>query len=222
VLYGKVKAFLRDDLFAPGPVDLENAVVLRNLSEPEAGTILFDSFKSAINALTIQESGSTRIEDFIRLRETRPFRTDNRPFLAAKKSLFNRIVGEANAGGFELSFAAFLETASDVVSFSKNYLAVGFKIDYVKADGDLSNYLPDFIAKTTDGSIWIIETKGREELDLPQKMARLRQWCADATAAGIDSPGHRYDFVYVDQKSFEQHTPHTFAALVAGFTEYKA
>jgi type III restriction enzyme len=94
VLYGKVKSFLRDDLFTPGPVDLEDAVVLRNLSEPEAGKILFDSFKAAINALTIQESGSARIEDFIRLRETRPFRTDNRPFLVARKSLFNRIVGE--------------------------------------------------------------------------------------------------------------------------------
>jgi type III restriction enzyme len=222
VLYGKVKAFLRDDLFTPAPVDLEDAVVLRNLSEPEAGKILFDSFKAAINALTIQESGSARIEDFIRLRETRPFRTDNRPFLAAKKSLFNRIVGEANAGGFELSFAAFLEAAPDVVSFSKNYLAVGFKIDYVKADGDLSNYVPDFIAKTTDGTIWIIETKGREELDLPQKMARLRQWCTDATAASASEGGAVYRFVYVDQEGFDQHKPKTFDALATSFTEYQA
>jgi type III restriction enzyme len=222
VLYGKVKAFLRDNLFTPAPVDLEDAIVLRNLSEPEAGKILFDSFKAAINALTIQESGSARIEDFIRLRETRPFRTDNRLFLAAKKSLFNRIVGEANAGGFELSFAAFLEAAPDVVAFSKNYLAVGFKIDYVKADGDLSNYVPDFLAKTVDGIVWIIETKGREELDLPQKMVRLRQWCADATTASASESGTLYSFVYVDQEGFEQHKPKTFASLAASFTEYQS
>ena len=43
------------------------------------------------------------------------------------------------------------------------------------ADGDLSNYVPDFLVKTTDGSVWIVETKGREEIDLPQTMARLNR-----------------------------------------------
>jgi hypothetical protein len=36
-------------------------------------------------------------------------------------------------------------------AFGKNYLAVGFKIDYVKADGELSTYTPDFLVRTTDG-----------------------------------------------------------------------
>ena len=81
--------------------------------------------------------------------------------------MFNKIVGEAHSGGFELSFAAFLEGAPDVSAFAKNYLAVGFKLDYVKADGDLSNYTPDFIVRTTDGTVWIVETKGREEIDVP-------------------------------------------------------
>lgn len=85
-------------------------------------------------------------------------------------------------------------------SFAKNYLAVGFKLDYVKADGDLSTYTPDFIARTTDGIVWIVETKGREELDLPQKMARLKQWCADAMAA--EENGQRYGFVFVDKAGF--------------------
>jgi type III restriction enzyme len=119
-----------------------------------------------------------------------------------------------------LSFAAFLESARDVTAFAKNYLAVGFKLDYVKADGDLSNYTPDFLVRTTNGMVWIVETKGREELDLPQKMARLKQWCADATAA--EDNGQRYDFLYVDQNSFEKHTPKTFTALTQAFTDYKS
>ena len=65
-----------------------------------------------------------------------------------------------------------------------------------------------------------METKGREELDLPQKMARLKQWCADATAA--EENGQRYDFVFVDQTGFEKHAPKTFAALASSFTDYKA
>jgi type III restriction enzyme len=221
ILYPKVKAFMGGHLFATSPVNLEDPVVLRNLSEPEAGKILFDSFKAAINALTIQDTGSVRIEDHIRLRDTRPFRTENRPYLAPKKSLFSKIVGEPHAGGFELTFAGFLDAAPDVASFAKNYLAVGFKIDYVKADGDLSNYVTDFFVKTADGTVWVVETKGREERDLPQKMARLRQWCEDATIASQDEGGIVYRFVYVDQSGYERNPPKNFAGLVASFTEYQ-
>lgn len=182
--------------------------------------MLYDAFKTAINALTIREAGTTVIEDRIRLRDTRPFRTEHRPFIAAKKSIFTKTVGEAHSGGFELTFAAFLEAAPDVAAFAKNYLAVGFKLDYVKADGDLSNYIPDFIVRDTGATVWTIEVKGREELDLPQKMARLKQWCADATAA--EENGTRYRFVFVDQKGFEKHHPPTFAALIASFTDYQS
>ena len=62
---------------------------------------------------------------------------------------------------------------------------------------------------------------GREELDLPQKMIRLRQWCADATDASTAEGGPAYRFVYVDQKSFERDPPGTFAALATGFTDYQ-
>ena len=221
VLYGKVKTFIREHLFDGSPVDLEDPVVLRNLSEPEVGKLLFDSFRASINGLTIRESGTTRIEDRIRLRDMRPFRTDARPFLAATKSVFNKTVGEPRSGGFELSFAAFLDKAPDVAAFAKNYVAVGFKIDYVKADGDLSNYVPDFIVRTEDGTVWIVETKGREEIDVPRKMARLRQWCEDATAASAADDGHVYRFVFVDQKGFDRHTPASMTALAVSFTEYQ-
>lgn len=225
VIYPRVRDFIRDHLFTT-PVNLEDPVVLRNLSEPEAGKIIFDGFKTAINALTLRDGGPAAPEASgarLHLADTRPFRTEHRPFLAARKSVFNRIVGEAHAGGLELSFAAFLDTAPDVQSFAKNYLAVGFRLDYVRADGDLSTYTPDFIVRTTVGTVWLVETKGRAELDLPQKMARLRHWCGDATAAdSAATPPVRYDFVFVDQAGFAKHPPATFAGLAAAFTEYRA
>lgn len=218
LLYPKVRDFIRDHLFV-GPVDLEDPVILRNLSEPDVNKLLFDRFAAAINALTVHDSGSSRIEGHIRLRDTRPFSTEPRGFVQAKRSVFNRIVGEANASGLELAFAAFLETAPDVQAFGKNYMAVGFRLDYVRANGELSNYVPDFIVRDSAGAVWIVETKGREELDVPQKMARLRVWCADATAASAAEDGVRYGFVYVDQDSFEKHKPVSFAGLVTAFRE---
>jgi type III restriction enzyme len=217
LLYPKVKTFIQDHLFQT-IVDLADPVVLRNLSEPEICMLVFDNFRTAINALTIRDSGPSRIEGHIRLRDTRPFRTEPRGFVPAKKSVFNRIVGEAHAGSLELDFAAFREAAPDVQSHAKNYLAVGFRLDYVKADGELSNYTPDFVVRSADGAHWIVETKGREELDVPQKMARLRQWCADVNAADQSA---RYGFVYVDEDSFRRHAPRTFASLVASFREYR-
>jgi type III restriction enzyme len=52
-LYPKVKEFMRDHLFEAA-VDLEDPVILRNLSEPEVGKVLSSiQFRAAINALTI-------------------------------------------------------------------------------------------------------------------------------------------------------------------------
>lgn len=221
VLYGRVKAFVSEHLFEGPAVDLEDPQVLRNLSESEVTKLIADSFKQAINALTVQDTGGARIEDRIRLRDMRPFRAQPREYVLAANSIQSKIVGEAGSDGFELRFAAFLRDAPDVAAFGKNYLAVGFKLDYVKADGDLSNYVPDFFVRADDSTVYVIETKGRAELDLPRKMQRLRQWCADATAASVAAGGPAYRFVYVDQAGFERHRPATFAALVAGFRDYQ-
>jgi type III restriction enzyme len=88
----------------------------------------------------------------------------------------------------------------------------------VKADGDISNYHPDFVVRLVDHRTVIVETKGREELDLPRKMERLRQWCADLNRVQADV---KYDFVYVDYESFEKYKPTSFRQLMDGFKEYK-
>ena len=221
LVFPKVKVFVRAHLFKSSPVDLEAPVVLRNCSEPEAAKLVLDHIKAGINALTVQDSGVTHIEDRIRLRDTRPFRTQPGGFVVTSKSVFNRMVGEANAGGLELEFGAFLEAADDVQAHAKNYMAVGFKIDDVHANGELSTYTPDFIVRDAAGSAWVVETKGREELDLPHKMACLKQWCAVASAASAAESGPCYGFVYVDQDRFSQHTPRSFAGLVTGFRDYQ-
>ncbi|MCL0077000.1 DEAD/DEAH box helicase family protein [Dehalococcoidia bacterium] len=214
VLYGKVKAFVRDELF-DRPVELESPNTLRNLSELAPTKTLIESFKKAINDLTVQDKGNAEIRDTIKLRDTRPFVVKNQSYLVPKKSVFNRIIGDSN---LELHFANFLENCSDVISYAKNYLAVHFKLDYVKDDGDISNYYPDFLVKLTDGRIVVVETKGQQDIDVPQKMARLQQWCADIN--GIQS-NLTYDFVYVDEEGFEKYRPKLFADLLAGFREYK-
>jgi type III restriction enzyme len=164
----------------------------------------------------VQDRGNAEIRDHIKLRQTRPFVTSQQPYLAPNKSVFSRIIGDS---GFELEFASFLDRCTDIVSFGKNYLAVGFKLDYVNAHGDISNYYPDFIVKVSEKRVFIVETKGREELDVPLKMARLKQWCEDMNKAQVEV---RYDFIFVDEAGFKNYWPNNFADLVKSFREYKA
>ena len=214
VLYGNVKAFVQEELF-DRPVELEDPNTLRNLSELAATKTLIETFKRAINALTVRDKGDAEIRDTIKLRQTRPFVAKDQGYLVPKKSVFNRIIGDSQ---LELQFANFLEGCGDVVSFGKNYLAVHFKLDYVNANGEISNYYPDFMVKLSDKRIVIVETKGQEDLDVPLKMARLRQWCEDINRVQTDV---EYDFIYVDEESFEKFKPATFRQLLEGFKEYK-
>jgi type III restriction enzyme len=214
VLYAKVKTFVQDELFGR-QVDLESANTLRNLSETVATKTLIETFTKAINALTVQDKGDAEIRDTIKLRETRPFVAKDQGYLIPRKSVFNRIIGDS---GFELLFARFLDDCEDVISYAKNYLAVHFKLDYVDSGGNISNYYPDFLVKLSPERVFVVETKGQEELDLPQKMERLRQWCEDINRVQKDVT---YDFVYVDQEGFERYKPRSFRQLADGFREFK-
>ena len=213
-IYPKVKAFVQDSLFGR-TVDLESPNTMRNLSETATVMTTIETFKKAINALTVREKGNAEIRDTIKLRQMRPFVAKDQGYMMPRKSVFNRIIGDND---YELEFANFLESCDDVVSHAKNYLAVNFRLDYVKVDGGISNYIPDFLVKLADGRVVVVETKGREELELPQKMARLRQWCEDLNGAQDDVV---YEFVYVDQERFEKYAPKSFAALIDAFQEYK-
>ena len=200
VLYGKVKLFVQAHLFDQ-QIELENPNTLRNLSEIEATKTLIETFKKQINALTVQDKGDAEIRDYIKLLKTRPFVVKEQGYLIPKKSVFNKIIGDSH---LELQFAAFLEECDDIISYVKNYMAVHFKIDYVNANGDISNYYPDFIVKKSEKEIYIIETKGLEDLDVPLKIKRLKQWCVDINK--IQS-SVKYDFIFVDEEGFNKYQP---------------
>ena len=131
-------------------VELENPNTLRNLPELAAAKTLIETFKKAINALTVRDRGDSEIHDTIKLRQTRLFVVRDQGYLIPKKSGFNRVIGDSQ---LELQFANFLEDCPDVVSYAKNYFAVHFKLDYVNADGNISNYYPDFLVWSSPGFV---------------------------------------------------------------------
>ncbi|MEI6573238.1 MAG: DEAD/DEAH box helicase family protein [Alphaproteobacteria bacterium] len=199
VLFGKIKYFVETRLFET-PVSLDDQNVLRNLSEPATSEVLFKTLKGAINDLTIVDRGTSRIENSIKLSNTRAHVKPRGDYVQSDKSIFNRVVGDNK---LENDFAAFLERAADIVSYVKNDTHTGFFVEYASPRGSIANYYPDFIAKAQDGAIWIIETKGQEDIDVEPKWQRLLSWCDDATA--LDGNGVIYRALFVDQATWERH-----------------
>lgn len=208
ILFGKLKEFIELYLFDRA-VDLSDLNTLRNLSEIEATRTLIDTIKSAVNALTVQDSGATEVRGSIRISKTRPYLVKEQAFLVPKKSLFNKVVGDSH---FELEFAAFLDNCSDIISFIKNSQNTSFRIEYQNADGGIANYIPDFVVNQDGKRIWIIETKGREDLDDPLKWERLQQWCTDATK--YDELGRTFCALFVRQENWEKYRPSSLKDLV--------
>lgn len=210
ILYEKVKDFVTNFLFDK-KVDLEDLNILRNLSELEATKTIIETFKKEINDLTVVDKGEAEIKDYIKISTSRPFVIKEQGFIVPKKSVFNKIVGDSH---FELQFANFLEECDDIISYAKNYFAVHFKIDYKDADGNIKDYYPDFFVKVSEKEIYIVETKGREDLDDVEKIKRLYQWCDD-----INSVQNKVKFtaLYVKQEDYEKYTPKNFEELVKNF-----
>ncbi len=178
-LFGQVKRFLRDRLFGK-TIDTESRNALRNLAEPNVPGCVLTAFRNAINARTLHETAPTAIAGYRKVSSVKPFIVKHQDSVIPKKSVFNRIVSDRS--GLELKFAQFLEVCPDVAAYAKNYRQINFKIDYIDADGNIAQYYPDFFVRTTDGRVYIVETKGEVDVNVSLKHKRLEQWIEDVNA----------------------------------------
>ena len=78
---------------------------------------------------------------------------------------------------------------------------INFKIEYQAEDGNIREYYPDFFIKTNAKTFYILETKGREDLDDIRKIKRLATWCKDINTA---QTLYTYTPVYVKQEKWEE------------------
>ena len=207
ILYPKVESFIRYYLFSKDgistiEVSLSDPQTMRNLSELNPKEILKTSFKKAIDNLTVMDKGSVEVKNYISLKQTKPKVAENQAFIIPKKSVFNKIIGD---NPFELELASYMESRfADVISYAKNTMGdggVNFKIEYQAEDGNIREYYPDFFVKTGENIFYILETKGRQDLDDVRKIKRLQTWCADVNSA---QKQYSYKPVYVMQEKWEK------------------
>jgi type III restriction enzyme len=193
--YPVVKKYVVEKLFTER-VDIDDPRVLYKLSSPEVQEQLIKLFVNAFKDMTFIEREPDR-KDTIKLSDTLPFVWQKFVY-PANKSIFNYVPCDND---FEVDFAKFLDRAEDVVSFSKIVSKIGFFVEYRDSAGNLRLYYPDFVVLDDKDKHLIIETKGREDVDVEHKDKRIGLWCEDATNL-MES---KWSFVRVDQEDFERY-----------------
>lgn len=121
--------------------------------------------------------------------------SENRPAVKARKTPFNLVPCNRS---LEVGFAGFADAAGDVRSFAKNAGPQCLRIDYLSAGSRLAFYTPDFFVMSESGQYYLIETKGKTDVDVPLKARAARAWCESA------SNGSRWEYLYVPQQVFER------------------
>jgi type III restriction enzyme len=205
-LVPKIRKFLQTKAFGE-PVDLDDPTMIKAIAHPVAQHVTVKVFVAALREAVVEEQTPT-LEHAGRRLSTTPGFPWSRPTLAATKTLFNLVAADNE---FEKTFALFLEKADDVARFAKLPERFNFTIPYTDAAANLRYYEPDFVAVTADGVHHLVETKGREDIDVKHKDRAARLWCENATRL----IGTEWVYRKVLQKEFERLQPSDFEDLIA-------
>jgi len=193
--YPLVKKYVIEKLFNK-EVDLEDPRVLYKLSSPDVQEQLINLFVNRFKEMTFSEK-EPKMKDSIKFLNVKPFVWPKLVY-PANRCIFNYVACDNN---LEVDFAKFLDRAEDVKSFASLH-KVGFFMEYRDSKENFHpGYYPDFIVESDDEHFFIIETKGRVDIDVEAKDNRARIWCEDVTSL----TGNEWSFMRVDQEDFERY-----------------
>lgn len=201
----KVREFLETKAFG-AQVALNEPAMIKAISSNVAQYVTVKTFVEALRKIVISELEPQLLHGGRLLSETPPFPW-SRATIAADKSIFNLVPCDNE---FEKEFALFLQKAGDVDRFAKLPEQFGFAIEYTDSVSNLRYYEPDFIVLTRDGTHYIAETKGLEDVNVANKDRAAQLWCENATKL----TGKPWAYVKVLQTAYRQLQPTRFEDLL--------
>ncbi|GHO69767.1 type III restriction endonuclease subunit R [Ktedonobacter sp. SOSP1-52] len=187
-------------------VALNDSTIIKAMNHRVAGYVVLDVFGRALKEKLIEQlEPSIEGQDRL-LSAIEPF-AFSRSVLDARKCVLNLVPCDND---FEYEFAKFLENAKDVQAFSKLPQQFGFSIEYTDNNANLRYYYPDFVVKTDQDEMWLVETKGQESLEVQYKDRAANLWCENATQL----TGQQWHYVKVPQKGYDMLQPVEFSDLL--------
>ena len=208
VLAPLIEEFLTEMLFGER-VDLFDRRLLARVAAPDVRAYVRATFVPLLlEHTTIQEERSHEgtSTSVVSWKPFQATHSERQPAAPANKTPFNLVTCNRE---LEVAMAQLLDRPNDVAAFCKNAGPQALRIDYQTEAGRLSLYTPDFLARTSDGKNWLIETKGRVDRDVPLKAQAAVAWCRSAS----ESDGVDWEYVYVPQGVFQAYTGNDLALL---------
>jgi len=203
-LVPKVREFLEAKAFGQ-KVNLDSPIMIEAISSNVAQYVTVKTFVEALRNLVVEELEPHLLNEGRKLSDTQPF-PFSRPTCEASKTVFNLVPCDNE---FEKKFAKFLEDATDVTVFAKLPEQFGFAIEYTDVVSNLRYYEPDFVVVLSSGNHYLVETKGREDVDVAHKDRAAQIWCENATLLTRT----QWEYIKVPQKEFEKLEPTHFTDL---------
>ncbi len=150
---------------------LKNGIVTQHIIK-EIGKLIMDMQNSTnVSEAIIEKRYFSEVSE-LRVRENYS--------LEITKSIYEKLPYPSNRGGLEKELMEYADSDSKVESIMKinEYYHNFANIIYIRTDGFLSFYYPDFIIKTAD-NIYLVETKSDKDLNDPnvkQKQLATLDW----------------------------------------------
>ena len=207
VLAPLLQTFLGEILFGE-KVSLSDQRLTGRLADQDVREHIRAVFVPLIRQRTVKTEKRKAQGEVISLRNWKPFQatySERRPVEQAKGTLFNLVPCNQ---ALEVAMTAFLDRAPDVAAFAKNAGPQALRIDYLTADQRLAFYTPDFFVRSDDGNYALIETKGRQDVDVPRKAAAAVEWCKTASKGSV-----KWEYVFTPQNVMEGLTGNRFDEL---------
>lgn len=123
------------------------------------------------------------------------------------KTIYTHLAYPSNKGLFEKEFMLYADSDSEVVSFLKilEHQHQFVFITYIRNDGLLSLYYPDFIVLTNE-KVYVIETKGQDKIkdeNVKQKQLATLAWCNKINKVSPDNRMDRiWEYVLLSENHF--------------------
>lgn len=207
VLAPLIQIFLEEMLFEEKTTLFDQRLVDR-LSDSDVREHVRAVFTPLIRSRTTETKQRVRQQAGISVCDWKPYQashSENHPVLPATLTPFNLVPCDRN---FEVAFSRFIDKAPDVAAFAKNAGPQCLRIDYLADGMRLAFYRPDFMVRAKNGNYYLVETKGREDKDVPAKAKAAIIWSKSASTRAC-----QWNYLYVPQGTFEKFSGNTIEQL---------
>lgn len=202
-----LQTFLEEILFER-KTNLFDPALTARLADTDVGEHIRAVFVPLVRERSTRTERRAPAASPISVRTWKPYQvthSERHPALPAQPTPFNLVPCKL---GLEVALTRFLEKADDSAAFAKNAGPQCLRIDYLALGGRLAFYTPDFFVRAKDGNYYLIETKGREDREVPRKAQAAQAWCAAAS-----TPGCKWEYLYVPQGLLERMTGNSVREL---------